>query len=106
MSQIRPLAAGVQDMHPLGGFTSAISGDAFQIGNCVSAGASTKNGTWHCKITGTATLKLQARNSEDYDWIDLVTYTASGGEEVTLWPHMRATVSSYTSGTVTCSLAC
>lgn len=50
-------------------------------------------------ISATATVTLQG-SLNGTDWVDVKEFTASGGDVVALWPHMRATLADNT-GTVT-----
>ena len=49
---------------------------------------------------GTGTIKIQGRTSTDMGWIDIFSFTADGGRRVTLFPFMRADLSSESGATV------
>ena len=49
---------------------------------------------------GTGNIKIQGRTSTDMGWIDIYTFTADGARRVTLFPLMRADLSSESGATV------
>lgn len=57
-------------------------------------------GIYQANITGTATVTLYGRTSSNMPWIQVSQFTSSGSERITLFPEMKDTVSSYSSGTV------
>ena len=106
VSELYPIAAGVQPLLSTG-VTVTGAGDTFIIENA-RVGASTKNGIFQVSITGgTATIVLQGRNSEDYEWDTVDTLATNGGSaEVTLYREMRANVTAISGATVLASLNC
>jgi hypothetical protein len=56
-------------------------------------------GVYQVKITGVATIKVQGSNN-NVDWVDIKSYSASGGDVVSLFAFMRSTITAYTSGAV------
>lgn len=61
-------------------------------------------GIFQVDISGTATVVLEGRISPQMTWATIDTYTASGAGRISLFPHMRARVSAYTSGTIRAEL--
>lgn len=76
---------------------SAAAGDTFSP---QLEGARARSEVVQVKVSGTATVQLQGRLSSDFDWEVIKEYTASGVDEITVMPEMRAEVTAYTSGGV------
>lgn len=53
---------------------------------------------------GTGTIKIQGRTSTDMTWIDIYSFSVDGGRRVTLFPFMRADLSSESGATVSVDL--
>lgn len=62
-------------------------------------------GIFQATISGTATVTIEGRLDRLHDWVVVDTFTASDASRITLFPEMRANVTSYSSGTVRASLA-
>jgi len=61
-------------------------------------------GMAQCEITGTATVTVYGRLHPSLPFVSIKSWTASGGERVSLFPEMKITVSGLSSGTVSAAL--
>lgn len=75
-------------------------GNVVYIHNFSLHGGDGYYGLAQAKITGTLTVKLQGRLTSSHDWVDLVTYTASGWGEIKILPEMRYSITNVAGGTL------
>lgn len=79
--------------------TSGVTGPIIDVQN----NQNTEYGVVQAKCTGTATVIIEGRCGPTMDFTTIDTLSLSSdsvGTRVSLFPHMRARVSSYSSGTV------
>ncbi len=54
-------------------------------------------------ISNTATVQIYVSN-DNTNWVSVSSKTSSGVYENIVWPYVKADVTAYTSGTITCTL--
>jgi len=60
-----------------------------------------------CEMTGNAVCEIQGRTSSDMTWLTIDTFTnENAGSRCTLFPYMRANLTTYSTGAVTVDLVC
>lgn len=82
----------------LGGVSANGSGTAVELPR---RGQGQDEALVQVEITGTATVAIEGRLNDSLSWVSLTSVSANGLVPVAFVPHLRATVSGYSSGTVT-----
>ena len=54
--------------------------------------------------SGTCTVAIQGRTSDDMDWFEIASYTADAAERISLFPQMRGVTTSISGATVRAEL--